>query len=175
MAAFIEGYATRHTVVTLEGDPIPTEWPPALKWTFILTCFAIVIFYFVIYPRMVAKKHNFTGKVVESPQFKEKKEVEFNRIKKVGELFSDTFSSYARVFGLFAKMSLITLPIIGILVWRIFEIFPVYQYQIFDQFNDWGRMQKIWANVEVVFQWNQYFDWELFAINVFLFLSLIHI
>ncbi|MCB9189075.1 MAG: stage II sporulation protein M [Flavobacteriales bacterium] len=169
MAAFIEGYATRHTVVTIEGDPIPTEWPPALKWTFILTCFAIVIFYFVIYPMMVAKKHKFTGKIVEAPQFKEKHEVALNRVKNVGELFSDTFSTYARVFGLFGKLFLLTLPLIGVMIWSIFEIFPVYQYEIYDQFSDWGRASKIWENVEVVFQWNGYFHLEPFIMNVLIF------
>lgn len=168
-AAFIEGYATRHTVVTTVGEPIPTEWSPALKWTFILTCFAIVLFYFVIYPMMVAKKHNFTGKVSESPQFKEKHEVVFNRIKTVGELFSDTFSAYTKVFALFGKLFLITLPLIGLLTWWIFEIFPVYQYRIFGDFADLGRIRKIWDNVEVVFQWNHFFSWELFSLNVFLF------
>lgn len=169
MAAFIEGYATRHTVVTTEGEPIPTEWPAALKWTFILICFAIVIVYFVLYPRMVAKKHNFTGKVVESPQYKAKHEVVFNKIKTAGELFSDTFSSYAKVFGLFGKLFLITLPLIGFLAWWIFEIFPVYQYQIYDEYADWGRIGKIWDNVEVIFQWNGYFSMELFALNIFIF------
>ena len=71
MAAFIEGYATRNTVITTHGEPIPGEWPVSLKWLFILGCFAIVIFYFVIYPIMVARKEKFDGKVIERPQFKE--------------------------------------------------------------------------------------------------------
>lgn len=169
LAAFIEGYATRHTVVTTEGEPIPSEWPPALKWTFILTCFAIVIFYFVLYPMMVAKKRNFTGKVVESPQYKTKHEVVLNKVKNVGELFSDTFSTYAKVFSLFGKLFLLTLPLIGFLTWWIFEIFPVYEYEIFSGYGFWGWIRKIWENVEVVFQWNGYFSMELFALNVFIF------
>lgn len=169
LAAFIEGYATRHTVITTEGDPIPSEWPTSLKWLFILTCFAIVIFYFVIYPIIVARKHNFTGKVVESPQYKKKHVIKFNRIKNVGELFSDTFSTYAKVFSLYGKLFLLSLPFMGVLVWRIFEIFPIRNYEIFDQLGDWGPIGLLWRNVEVVFQWNEYFNWELFALNVFIF------
>ncbi len=171
LAAFIEGYATRHTVVTIQGDQVPTEWPPALKWTFILTCFAIVIFYFVIYPFMVARKHNFTGNVSESPQYKKKHEVAFNRIKNVGELFSDTFSSYAKVFGLFGKLFLLSLPIIGLLAWWVFDTFPYYEFQLFERYGagPFGRAEKIWKNVEVVFQWNNFFSWQLFLLQVFLF------
>lgn len=169
LAAFIEGYATRHTVVTTEGDPIPTEWPEALKWTFILTCFAIILVYFVIYPRIVAKKHQFTGKIVEAPQYKEKHKIIFNRIKSVGELFSDTFSSYARVFGLYSKLFLLSLPIMGGLIWWTFELFPYNYYQIFNDFGDFGRVNKMWHNIEFLFQWNSFFSWDLFLTQVFIF------
>lgn len=169
LAAFIEGYATRHTVVTTAGDPIPSEWPEGLKWAFILACFAIVIFYFVIYPMMVAKKYNFTGKVVEEPQYKEKHEVVFNRIKTVGELFSDTFSTYARVFGLFGKLFLLTLPLIGFMTWWIYEYNAFSEYMVLDVYVEWGEIGKLWRNVEVIFQWNQFFQWELFFLQVLIF------
>lgn len=172
LAAFIEGYATRHTVVSTVGDPIPTEWPTGLKWLFILTCFAIVIFYFVIYPMMVAKKHNFTGKVVESPQFKDKHDISFSRIKSTGEIFSDTFSSYSRAFGLFIKLFFISLPLIGFLSYYIFEKIPFYYYRLNEEYVPapaGGRIAKVWDNIELIFQWNDYFMWDLFIIQIAIF------
>lgn len=177
LAAFIEGYATRHTVVSIEGDPIPNEWPPALKWTFILTCFAIVLFYFVIYPIIVAKKHKFTGKVVETPQYKKKHEIVFNRIKTSGEIFSDTFSSFAKSFILFLKLFTISVPLIVLLSYLIFEKIPFYYYDAignnYSLFNPFEllflRSTELWRNMPVIMQWNDYFHWELFLLHVFIF------
>lgn len=171
LAAFIEGYATRHTVITTEGDPIPTEWPAALKWLFILTCFAIVIFYFVIYPRIVAKKHHFDGKVLETPQYVKKHEVNLYRIKDVGELFSDTFSSYAKCFLLFGKLFLLIIPLIAAYVYLLYESIPFYEYRLYEGFGSWitERAEKIWDNLEVMFLWNEYFVPHLFFFQVFIF------
>ncbi|CAG5085796.1 stage II sporulation protein M [Parvicella tangerina] len=177
LAAFIEGYATRHTVVSIEGDPIPTEWPPALKWTFILTSFGLVLFYFVIYPIIVARKQNFSGKLVEAPQYKKKQQVVFNRIKSTGELFSDTFSSYAKSFALFFKLFLISVPLIGLLTYLTFEQIPYYfydaignQYSLFDPFQIvFSRTRELWENMPVIMQWNDFFVWELFLLHVFIF------
>ncbi|MCB9196851.1 MAG: stage II sporulation protein M [Flavobacteriales bacterium] len=179
LAAFIEGYATRHTVITIEGDPIPNEWPDSLKWLFILTCFAIIIFYFVIYPMMVAKKAKFDGKVYEAPKYVKRHEINLYRIKDVGELFSDTFSSYAKSFVLFGKLFLISVPLIGLYVYLLFQNIPFYNYRVFDgMFGDWifGRAEKIWDNLEVIYLWNDYFVPELFFMMVFIFaLNAFHI
>lgn len=50
LAAFIEGFITRHT-----------EFPDLVRLGFILLCFALIFFYFVYYPRQVAKRYPSPG------------------------------------------------------------------------------------------------------------------
>jgi len=57
-AAFIEGYATRHTVISTDNNPYESEWPDWLKWSFIIGCFLIILLYYVIYPFIVVRKQN---------------------------------------------------------------------------------------------------------------------
>ncbi len=172
LAAFIEGYATRHTVITIEGDPLESEWPNSLKWLFIMLCFAIVLFYFVIYPFILARKQNFDGKVSENPQYKSKKEIDFYKIKDVGEIFSDTFMSYAKLLGSYLKLFLITTPLNLIYVYLLFDRVQYYHYShVAEGFGlpFMTRAEKIIENLEVLFTWNEYFSWDLFLFQTFIF------
>ncbi len=172
LAAFIEGYATRNTVITTHGEPIAGEWPAALKWLFILGCFAIVIFYFVIYPIIVARKTKFDGKVIEKPQYKEPNHINLYRIKDVGEIFTDTFMSYAKVFSTFFKLFLVTIVINVLYIIYLFEKIPFFEYQYEvtgNTFVVFARGEKILDNLEILFTWNQYFQWDLFIIQTLLF------
>jgi uncharacterized membrane protein SpoIIM required for sporulation len=176
LAAFIEGYATRHTVITIEGDPIVTEWPESLKWVFILSCFALFVWYFVIYPFFVARKHNFTDKIVEKPQFREEKQVSLFKIKDVGEIFTDTFVLFRKCFGVFIKIFWITIPLNILYLYLLFEKYPYfYKDTIDDTFFGsfieiiFFRIAKMFENLEILFVWNNFFDLTLFLFQVLVF------
>lgn len=176
LAAYIEGYATRHTVITIEGEPIPTEWPDGLKWAFILSCFSLFVWYFVIYPFFVAKKHNFSDKIIQKPQFRVEKKVTLFAIKDVGELFSDTFILFRKCFGVFIKIFLVTIPLNVFYLYLLFEKYPYYYKDVIDDtffgsvFEIIGfRIAKMFENLEILFVWNNFFDLTLFIFQVFVF------
>ena len=172
LAAFIEGYATRHTVVTTHGEALEGEWPESLKWLFILTCFAIVIFYFVLYPIWVARKEKFDGKVEAKPQYIPKREIDLHKIKDVGQIFTDTFLSFAKLFGTYFKLFILSIPVNIAYVLYLFERTNFYNYRhaiegVGIPFMERG--EKIVENLEVLFVWNGYFQPDLFLIQVFIF------
>jgi uncharacterized membrane protein SpoIIM required for sporulation len=174
LAAFIEGYATRHTVITLQGEPLANEWPDSVKWLFILSCFGLFFWYFIWYPLRVARKIGITDKVEERPQFKAQKQIILYKIKDVGELFTDTFITYRKLFGLFFRLFAITIPLqIGYL-FLLMENFPYY-YKMNSE-GGWtfesiigGRFIKMFENLEVLFVWNEFFNPLLFALQVVIF------
>ncbi len=170
IAAFIEGFATRHTVISTDGNPLASEWPDSLKWLFILSCFGIILLYFIIYPFIVARKHNFTGTIEKSPQYIEKKELILYKIKDAGELFNDTFISLRKVLGFYSKVFLLTIPFNIVYLFLLFEKTPFFYYK--HQANGGGpigRVAKIIDNLEKLFVWNSYIDVSLFFFQVFVF------
>ncbi len=78
-AGFTESYLTRHT-----------DAPDWLRGMFIFGCFAIVIAYFVVYPRMKAKRGDFKEEDIRLTPDMERR-VDFTQVKTTGELFTDAF------------------------------------------------------------------------------------
>lgn len=78
-AGFTESYLTRHT-----------DAPDWLRGLFIFGCFAIVIAYFVFYPRMKAKRGDFKEEDIRLTPDMERR-VDFTQVKTTGELFTDAF------------------------------------------------------------------------------------
>jgi uncharacterized membrane protein SpoIIM required for sporulation len=88
LAGFIEGYFTRYT-----------ETPDAIRFLFILACLAFILFYFVYYPWMKAKR-GFQSDLRHShlsPDNTQK--LEFNSIKSNGAIFSDVFVFAGKYLG----------------------------------------------------------------------------
>ncbi len=97
MAGFIEGFLTRNT-----------ETPDIIRLLFILVCLFSVLGYFVWYPKELAKK-GFKNKISESkipPNTRQY--IQFNRIKAMGEIFSDTFVFYKKYLVKIGLFSFIT-------------------------------------------------------------------
>lgn len=147
-AAFIEGFASRHT-----------EWPDPVKGGIIFLSFTIMIFYFVIYPYIIAKKHSFNGEVSEKPTFVEKKTFELYKVRDVGGVFTDTFVFYRKFFHYFSKIYWIIFPAtITYITWFF------YQYPYGGTINDW------YENMSIAFSiGNGSFRWETFSVLTFLF------
>ncbi len=92
-AGFTESYLTRHT-----------EAPDWLRGLFIFICFAIVAFYFAIFPQWKARKGQFKTEDTRLTPDLERR-VDFTQLKTTGELFTDAlifFRKCLRPIGLAA-------------------------------------------------------------------------
>ena len=148
IAAFIEGFATRHT-----------EWPDLVKSGIIFLSFLIMVFYFVLYPYIVAKKHHFSGKVSEKPTFVEKKTFELYKVRNLGGVFTDTFVFYRKFFHCFSKVYWITFPAtIAYITWFF------YQHPYGGTINNWYENMSIGFGIS-----NSAFRWETFSVLTVLF------
>ena len=147
-AAFIEGFASRHT-----------EWPHLIKGGIIFLSFAIMVFYFVVYPRVVANKYNFDGKVVEKPTFVEKKTFDLYKVRDVGGVFTDTFVFYRKFFHYFSKIYWFVFPTTTTCVAWFF-----YTHPYGGTINDWYENMSIAFGIG-----NGSFRWEIFSVLTFLF------
>lgn len=88
MAAFIEGFQTRHTDIS---DP--------LRFGFILMCFAFALFYFWWYPRRLAKKQPQLKSLFEiEAQESGRLQFEPNTILKMGPMISQTLALITQNF-----------------------------------------------------------------------------
>lgn len=157
IAAFIEGYATRHTIVSVSESAVSTGWPEPLKWLIILGSFFIMIGYFVIYPFIVARKTNFNESLFDNPTYIENKEMELFKIRDFGQLFSDSILLFSKGIGASVKVLFLTVP--------LFIIGTVYYYNL----NLYGGADLDWyQNMEMAFS----FDYNNFSFIYFFILIL---
>ncbi|PCJ86571.1 MAG: hypothetical protein COA57_06050 [Flavobacteriales bacterium] len=102
VAGFLEGFVTGQYQVL----------PDAVKAGIIVISAAFILFYFVWYPWRKAKKENFKKALEERPAYHPKQDIEYYKIRSVGEVFNDTFSFYRIHFKNFGKVLLrIVLPL----------------------------------------------------------------
>lgn len=152
IAAFIEGYATRHTIVNISGENASAIWPDSVKWLIILGSFFIMISYFVIYPFIVAKKINFNEAIVETPTYILSKKMKLFKVRDFSELFSDAILLFSKGIGSSLKVLLLTVP--------LFTIGTVYYYNS----NRYGEAELDWyQNMEMAFS----FDYDNFSLIYF--------
>lgn len=124
LAGALESFVTRYYLT------IPT----AIKLIIIFGSFSIIIMYYVIYPFLVARKFPEKIDVEELPRFIPEREIKWFKIRKPGEVFTDTFTLLISRIGKLSKIYFnITFPIAIGLIILIFSIET-------DQFNftmDW--------------------------------------
>lgn len=95
LAGFIEGYLTRHT-----------ETPDLIRFGFILLCLAFILFYFVWYPRRLARAGAFSHRPQDPIPVDQPVEIPLGQIRSSGELFARTFSLYRQWGGLLSAVGL---------------------------------------------------------------------
>lgn len=119
LAGAIEGFLTRMT-----------EIPDAVRLTFILACLAFVILYFVLLPLRLGRKIKRAFDAgIEDLQPSENIKVETQAIKKMGQLFTDTFTLVRKHSGKIIGSSALGATIYIALVYSLgrgtaAEIFP---------------------------------------------------
>jgi len=107
VAGFLESYVTHNYQI------LP-EWS---KWTLIMLCFSIIIFYYVLYPMYVARKYPelVHEKHIPAAQYRER--FDLAKLRSFGQMFADTFAFYRVHIGKILKINLVfSLPLIAILV-----------------------------------------------------------
>lgn len=97
VAGFLESYVT-HNYTLL------SEWS---KWVLICFCFAIIIFYFVIYPIIVARRNPHLVHENDPPIKNFKNTFSLVKMRTFGELFSESFSYYRVHIGKIFKANLL--------------------------------------------------------------------
>jgi len=82
MAGALESFVTRWY----------QEMPTFVKLTIILVSFSLIIAYYVIYPFIVARRYPEKIEVVEVPRYIPQRKMNWFKIRKPGEVFTDTFT-----------------------------------------------------------------------------------
>lgn len=96
-AGFLESFVTHNYQV------LP-EWS---KWTLILLCFGLIVFYYVLYPAYVARRHPELVNQESVPFFKPNTRFNFIKMRSAGENIADAFRMYGKVFGKLMNLSLV--------------------------------------------------------------------
>ena len=98
IAGFLEGYLTRHT-----------ELPDAIRGSFILLCFAFILWYYVLYPRAVAARPRPEETAALRTRELTEEEMSLGRILTAGENMTTVFGLLRQNAGLvFGGLGLIT-------------------------------------------------------------------
>lgn len=154
LAGFLESYVTRNYQV------LP-EWS---KWLIIFFSFSIILFYYLVYPVLVARKH--PEKVHPNSQVNSFGKLHFKpyTIRKNADLFRKSFQLYFHNFNVFFKAIMRSaLPIIMvILTYQFFthysDLITFYEYDWSAQLsivfgNPWGHNFNGVSDTIVLFVW----------------------
>ena len=129
MAGMLESFVTRHY----------QEMHTAVKLGIILLSFGLIIAYYVVYPFVVARKYPEKIAVKEIPRFIPKRKLNWFKIRKPGEVFTDTFTlligKISKLSSLFFKLvfpvALVLTVVIFAFDWSRFN----HSYAWFDTFG----------------------------------------
>lgn len=106
-AGFLESYVTANYQVL----------PNWSKWTLIMLSFAIILFFYVFYPIYVARKHPELVDQEQVGNFNQRGRIDFEKIRTIGEVISDSFKLYRLQFKKFTTINLLLVfPLIALVV-----------------------------------------------------------
>jgi uncharacterized membrane protein SpoIIM required for sporulation len=106
LAAFIEGFLTRHTNI-----------PDVIRFSFILLSLAFVLIYFFWYPRHVAKKTPNLNELVDiQPIFKNHNEFNPNEILSRVELMKQSFRVFLKNFKYFGTLIFVLSSVLAVII-----------------------------------------------------------
>lgn len=149
-AGFIEAFVSR----------FGPDMHPAINVLIIGVSFLIILFYFVVYPIIVARKENFDPKLEENPIFIQEKKIEWYRLRTFQDIFNDTFVFYRKGLALFGKAFIFILVGSCVTVYFAFAQSEYYDYQL-----EW--YEKVW----VAFSMGEFFNPAIFGAHALLLAS----
>ena len=152
LAGFIEGFVTRHT-----------EMPNIFRAIFIISCFAFVIWYFVLYPLRKGKSRLKELRESNNLQADNLHKFEFYKIKNSGQLFNESFLFYARNFGKFGFLFLILSALFVLFNSFIMEVKleEIFEFE-YNPFAKLGEVAQLFYNVNE--QWLFLFNAIVFGL-----------
>ncbi|MEO9533676.1 MAG: stage II sporulation protein M [Crocinitomicaceae bacterium] len=157
MAGFLESFVTRHY----------REMPDIVKWLIILVSFGLIILYYVIYPFIVARKYPDKIEVKEVPRYVPNRKIVWNKIRKVSEIFTDTFYLLMKKLSPLSQIcTAVVLPITLGLLALIFSLeFYSFAFRL-DMLEMWGRVFGTgnFAEFYKFFGWSLVFSLTLSAV-----------
>lgn len=129
LAAFIEGFLTRHTDI-----------PDVIRFLFILLSFAFIFAYFYFYPRRVAKQQLHKNQETEkSLIYKAPVEFDASEIYPTAKIMTETFRLFFKSFGFFGRFLLFIPMLSAFLVaynpLNLFHNYDTTNFTINDFFN----------------------------------------
>ena len=147
VAGFIEAFVSRY------GPDMP--WYANVS--IIGVCACIIVFYFVVYPFIVARKSNFNPRLEEKPIFIHKKTIIWHRIRSISDIFNDTFVFYRKGMPLFGKVLIF-----------VFLISVAAVYLSFAQ-SEFQKYNLSWVEkVNVAFSFSDDFNPLVYLVHTFL-------
>jgi len=133
LAAFIEGFLTRHTDI-----------PDVIRFLFILLSFGVIFLYFLWYPRKIAKQtENIADLIDEKPVYRNQTSFNPTEILSTGKIITQTLRLFFKSFNFF-----------GILIAIVAFLFSIVIAT--DQLN------FFYQNDSYLFSYQQFFDYEEF-------------
>lgn len=137
-AGFLESYVT-HNYQEL------ADWA---KWTIITISFSIIIFYYIIFPVVVARRHPELVHESDPPIKTYVNVFDLHKIRTFGQIFSDSFSFYRVHIGKIIRYNLVlTVPIIIAVV--IFQDLTRYQDLTHQYEYDWASQLSIMMGFDI--------------------------
>lgn len=148
MAGFLESYVTRHY----------KELPDIVKWLIILVSFALIILYYVVYPFVVARRHPDKIEVTEVPRYVPDRKIVWNKIRKVSEIFTDTF--YLLMKKLSPLGQICTTVILPITLGLLSLIFALEFYSFAFRLDMLELWERVFGSGNFA-EWYKFFGWSL--------------
>lgn len=129
LAAFIEGFLTRHT-----------EIPDLLRFLFILTSFAFIFIYFVWYPRKIGRQTANPESLTDlKPIYRPKIDFNANAILKTGTIITETLRIFFKSFSFLGLVTLVCSLVFSIVLstdsLNLFVLSDTYSFSFFQFFN----------------------------------------
>lgn len=148
MAGFLESFVTRYYKVM----------PVWSKVAIIFLSFAIIIFYYVIYPVIVARKNPDKLEVREVPRYIPARKIEWFKIRKIGEVFTDSFFLLVKKFRLYMKsMTIVVFPAALFLAAIVFAV----EWSSFDYRLGLGELWEQLFGFSSSFTLYKYLGWSV--------------
>lgn len=158
IAGFLESYVTRHYQI------LP-EWS---KWCIIFFSFAIIVFYYVIYPFFIVRKYPERAREDDLVDLQTKDEVVLYKIRKEGAIIRDAFHSYFTYSAKFLKpIFTIYLPLAIVIAFVQGQIHM--DKMLTQHWFDW------YVHAQIIFGFGLYnftdllfgFSWSLIVVGIF--------
>ncbi|MES2587497.1 MAG: stage II sporulation protein M [Bacteroidota bacterium] len=132
LAGFLESYVTANYLEL-------AEWT---KWVLILLSFGIILFYYVIYPILVARKYPELIHEEETVNIFPNTGFNLQKIRTIGQIISDTFRFYRIHFSKFFKINMLfVFPLILILTYFQNELHK--DLMLTNHWFDWSKQLEI--------------------------------